>query len=47
MIAPASLWWLVVAPCLALVGWDMEPFSCDAILIFRSSGMRIKRLLIV
>lgn len=30
MAVPASLWWLVVAPCLALVGWDMEPFSCDA-----------------
>ena len=29
MAVPASLWWLV-APCLALVGWDMGPFSCDA-----------------
>ena len=31
MTVPASLWWLAVAPCpLALVGWDMGPFSCDA-----------------
>ena len=30
MAVSASLWWLV-APCpLALVGWDMGPFSCDA-----------------